>query len=301
VNPHQAPPQAGAPHVLAVDDDPAIRELIADYLGQNEFRVTAVANGRAMQEVLAEQVVDLVVLDLKLQAEDGMALARRLRDESSIPIIMLTGRVEEADRVMGLELGADDYLTKPFSPRELLARIRTILRRRRAEVRQGRPDGVRAYRFDGWELNLNTRRLTAAGGRAVPLSNGEFSLLVVFRGCTTTRSTTARWTCRSCACGASSSPIRRSRATSGPSAAPATCSGCRSKRCTDRILRKARLANRRAAKPGSQRARRTRLPARHPHRGRRRSPEAQAMGGTWCDPARGSLHEDVLRQSGRYS
>ena len=180
--PHTPPAQAAQPHVLAVDDDPTIRQLIGDYLAQNEFRVTAVADGRAMQEVLAAQVVDLVVLDLRLQAEDGMALARRLRDESAIPIIMLTGRAEEADRVMGLELGADDYLTKPFSPRELLARIRTILRRRRAEVRQGRPDGVRAYRFDGWELNLNTRRLIAPGGRAVALSNGEFSLLVVLLG-----------------------------------------------------------------------------------------------------------------------
>jgi two-component system, OmpR family, response regulator len=177
-----SPAPAASPHVLAVDDDPTIRQLIGDYLGQNEFRVTAVADGRAMQAVLAAQVVDLVVLDLKLQAEDGMALARRLRDESAIPIIMLTGRAEEADRVMGLELGADDYLTKPFSPRELLARIRTILRRRRAETRQGRPDGVRAYRFDGWELNLNTRRLLAPGGRAVALSNGEFSLLVVLLG-----------------------------------------------------------------------------------------------------------------------
>jgi DNA-binding response OmpR family regulator len=111
-----------------------------------------------------------------------MTLARRLRDESSIPIIMLTGRSDEADRIMGLELGADDYLTKPFSPRELLARIRTILRRRRAEVRQGRPDGIRAYRFDGWELNLNTRRLTGRDGTPVPLSNGEFSLLVVMLG-----------------------------------------------------------------------------------------------------------------------
>ena len=111
-----------------------------------------------------------------------MSLARTVRDESAIPIIMLTGRSEEADRVMGLELGADDYLTKPFSPRELLARIRTILRRRRAEVRQGRPDGIRAYRFDGWELNLNTRRLTATDGRVAPLSNGEFSLLVVLLG-----------------------------------------------------------------------------------------------------------------------
>jgi two-component system, OmpR family, response regulator len=182
VNTQPPSPQTALPHVLAVDDDPTIRQLISDYLGQNELRVTAVADGRSMQEVLAESVVDLVVLDLKLQSEDGMSLARRLRDESSIPIIMLTGRAEEADRVMGLELGADDYLTKPFSPRELLARIRTILRRRRAEVRQGRPDGVRAYRFDGWELNLNTRRLTGAGGKQVPLSNGEFSLLVVMLG-----------------------------------------------------------------------------------------------------------------------
>ena len=152
-------------HVLAIDDDPILREAIADYLGQHEFRVTAVADGRAMQAVLADEVVDLVVLDLKLQAEDGMALARRLREESAIPIIMLTGRREEADRVMGLELGADDYLTKPFSPRELLARIRAVLRRRRPEIQQGRPEGIRAYRFDGWELNLNTRRLKNRDGQ----------------------------------------------------------------------------------------------------------------------------------------
>jgi len=170
------------PHVLAVDDDPTIRQLIADYLSQNELRVTTVADGAAMRAVLDEEVVDLIVLDLRLRAEDGMALARSMRDESAIPIIMLTGRSEEADRVMGLELGADDYLTKPFSPRELLARIRTVLRRRRTEVRQGRPDGIRAYRFDGWELNLNTRRLVAADGREAPLSNGEFSLLVVMLG-----------------------------------------------------------------------------------------------------------------------
>src|SRR5439155_16769143 len=147
---YQTPLQAALPHVLAVEDDPIIRDLISDYLKQNELRVTTVADGRSVQAVLAEEVVDLIVLDLKLRAEDGMALARRLRDESEIPIVMLTGRSEEADRVMGLELGADDYLTKPFSPRELLARIRTVLRRRRAEVRQGKPEGVRAYRFDGW-------------------------------------------------------------------------------------------------------------------------------------------------------
>jgi two-component system OmpR family response regulator len=178
----QAPVQAARPHVLVVDDDPAIRELMTDYLGENELRVSAVADGKGMQAVLAEQVVDLIVLDLKLRGEDGMALARKLRDESEIPIVMLTGRSEEADRVMGLELGADDYLTKPFSPRELLARIRTVLRRRRAEIRQGKPEGVRAYRFDGWELNLNTRKLAARDGRAVTLSNGEFSLLVVLLG-----------------------------------------------------------------------------------------------------------------------
>jgi two-component system OmpR family response regulator len=176
-----APPAAPV-HVLAVDDDPIIRDAISDYLVQHDFRVTAVADGRSMQSVLAQQVVDLVVLDLRLQAEDGMALARRLRDDSAIPIIMLTGRRDEADRVMGLELGADDYLTKPFSPRELLARIRAVLRRRRPEVQQGRPEGIRAYRFDGWELNLNTRRLKNRDGQIVTLSNGEFSLLVVLLG-----------------------------------------------------------------------------------------------------------------------
>src|SRR3954465_11606199 len=173
---------SSVPHVLVVDDDPTIRQLVSDYLGQNELRVSAAADSRAMQAILEEQAVDLVVLDLKLGGEDGMALARRLRDESQIPIVMLTGRAEEADRVMGLELGADDYLTKPFSPRELLARIRTIPRRRRAEVHQGKPDGIRAYRFDGWELNLNTRRLASPAGKAVALTNGEFSLLVVMLG-----------------------------------------------------------------------------------------------------------------------
>src|SRR5207249_7089206 len=173
---------AALPHVLVVDDDPTIRDLVSDYLGQHELRVSAVADGHAMQALLGAEVVDLIVLDLKLKGEDGMGLACRLRDESEIPIIMVTGRAEEADRIMGLELGADDYLTKPFSPRELLARIRTILRRRRSEVRQGRPDGIRAYRFDGWELNLNTRRLTTKDGKAVPLTNGEFSLLVVLLG-----------------------------------------------------------------------------------------------------------------------
>jgi DNA-binding response OmpR family regulator len=175
-------PQAAEPRVLVVDDDALIRDMVSDYLARHDVKVTAVSDGRAMETVLGTEVVDLIVLDLKLRSEDGMNLARRLREESAIPIIMLTGRTDEADRVMGLELGADDYMTKPFSPRELLARIRTVLRRRRTEVRQGRPDGVRAYRFDGWELNLNTRRLGHRSGKTVPLSNGEFSLLVVMLG-----------------------------------------------------------------------------------------------------------------------
>jgi len=168
-------------HVLVVDDDPIIRAAVADYLRGHQFRVTAAADGEAMLATIADEVVDLVVLDVKLEREDGMVLARRLREESAIPIIMLTGRREEADRVMALELAADDYVTKPFSPRELLARIRAVLRRR-PEMQQGRPAGVRAYRFDGWELNLNTRRLTNPDGHRVELSNGEFSLLVVFLG-----------------------------------------------------------------------------------------------------------------------
>jgi len=168
-------------HIVVVDDDPIILQAVADYLAARGFRVTPVANGAALQAALNENVADLVVLDLKLGHEDGMTLARRLRDESAIPIIMLTGRREEADRVMGLELGADDYVTKPFSPRELLARIRAVLRRG-PEVQQGRPAGVRVYRFDRWELNLNTRRLTGPDGHEVGLTNGEFGLLVVFLG-----------------------------------------------------------------------------------------------------------------------
>ena len=174
--------QATQPHILAVDDDPAMRKLIADYLADNEVRVTTALDGRSMTEVLARETVDLVLLDLRLQSEDGMDLMRELRAASMIPVIILTGRRDDADRIMGLELGADDYLTKPFNPRELLARLRTVLRRRHAEVRQGRPQGVRAYRFDGWELRLGTRQLVGPDGVPVPLGRGEFHLLVALLG-----------------------------------------------------------------------------------------------------------------------
>jgi two-component system OmpR family response regulator len=168
-------------HVLAVDDDPSVRQMIADYLADNEVRVTTLASGREIADVMARETIDLVVLDLRLPGEDGMQIARKLREESDVPIIMLTGRKDEADRVMGLELGADDYLTKPFSPRELLARIRALLRRARAQETVA--DGlarIRAYRFAGWELSVRLRRLTAPKGETVPLTNSEFNLLVAF-------------------------------------------------------------------------------------------------------------------------
>jgi len=169
------------PHVLALDDDPSVRQLVSDYLAENELRVTAVATGKEFDAVMARETIDLVVLDLRLQGEDGMQIARRLRESSAIPILMLTGRADEADRVMGLELGADDYLTKPFSPRELLARIRALLRRARAQASVTDAIAqVRAYRFGSWELNIGLRKLKSADGRTVDLTNGEFSLLAAF-------------------------------------------------------------------------------------------------------------------------
>ncbi len=167
-----------SPHILAIDDDPSIREAIADYLADNDLRVTTLASCRELAEVMARETIDLLLLDLRLPGEDAMGIARKLREESTLPIIILTGRKDEADRVIALETGADDYLTKPCSPRELLARIRAVLRRCRSPARQGRPEGVRAYRFDCWELNLGIRRLAATDGRQVTLSNGEFNLLV---------------------------------------------------------------------------------------------------------------------------
>jgi two-component system OmpR family response regulator len=166
-----------APHVLVVDDDLAVRQLVSEYLAQNDFRVSEAASGAELMGAFRAQVVDLVLLDLRLPGEDGMQLLRQLRTESQLPVIILTGRAEEADRVMGLESGADDYLTKPFSPRELLARIRTVLRRTHAGQEIHGAPVCRAYRLSGWELNLRTRKLSARDGREVALSNGEFNLL----------------------------------------------------------------------------------------------------------------------------
>ncbi len=168
-------------HVLAVDDDPSVRQMIADYLGDNDIRVSTLPGGRGVEEAIERDGVDLLIIDLKMPGEDGMQIVRRLRERWDLPVIMLTGRKEEADRVMGLELGADDYLTKPFSPRELLARIRALLRRSRAHETVA--DGlakVRAYRFAGWDLNTRLRRLTSSSGETIAITNSEFNLLVAF-------------------------------------------------------------------------------------------------------------------------
>ena len=184
-SPRKANPEVEAAprhiHVLAVDDDPSIRRMIADYLGDNDIRVTGLESGLQIEQAMAGDFVDLLLLDLKLPGEDGMKIAQNIRAKSDIPIIMLTGRKDEADRMMGLELGADDYLVKPFSPRELLARIRALLRRSRTHETVA--DGlarIRAYRFAGWELSVRLRRLISPRGEPVALTNSEFNLLVAF-------------------------------------------------------------------------------------------------------------------------
>jgi two-component system, OmpR family, response regulator len=171
-------PETISSHILVIDDDSQIRTLLQEYLGENGLRVSIASNGAEMSRILNDEAIDLVVLDLRLGGEDGMAIARSLRDQSAIPIVMLTGVRDEADRVMGLELGADDYLTKPFSPRELLARIRTVLRRAKSAMpAQSKQREIRAYRFGEFELNLRTRRLKRINGEGIALTNGEFNLL----------------------------------------------------------------------------------------------------------------------------
>lgn len=165
-------------HVLVVDDDKEIRGLLGGYLERNGFRVTLANDGREMRLALATTRPDLVVLDIMLPGEDGLALCRDLRARSNLPVIMLTARVDEVDRILGLEMGADDYLSKPFSPRELLARIKNVLRRTRA-LPPARADH-RRLRFADWVLDLAARQLTAPDGVVVPLSGAEFRLLTVF-------------------------------------------------------------------------------------------------------------------------
>jgi two-component system phosphate regulon response regulator OmpR len=169
-------------HVLIVDDDRGIRELIAGYLEKNGMRVSLAANGRQMRTVLEAGAPDLIVLDLMMPGEDGLALCRELRASRfrTVPVLMLTALNEEADRILGLEMGADDYLPKPFNPRELVARIHAVLRRQSPSELPGAPsETTEVFEFGEFALNLATRTLTKAG-QEIPLTTGEFSVLKVF-------------------------------------------------------------------------------------------------------------------------
>jgi two-component system OmpR family response regulator len=168
-----------APHILVVDDHREIRDLVSRALSKDGFRVSMAADGRAMRKVLADSRIDLILLDLMLPGEDGLSLCRAVRAESNIPIIMLTAKGEEVDRVIGLEMGADDYLPKPFGSRELIARIKAVLRRSTDKVSATEPDKrPKRYRFERWQLDTGARELERDDGVAVPLSTGEYDLLI---------------------------------------------------------------------------------------------------------------------------
>src|ERR1700732_194396 len=162
-----------SPNILVVDDDRETRSLIAKYLRGNGCNVTTAKDGREMVRAMADQRVDLLILDVMLPGEDGLSLCRKIRSESQVPIIMLTARGEEVDRIVGLEMGADDYLAKPFHPRELLARIRAILNR--YDPSEPQP-AVGEYQFEGHRLDVLRRVLLRDGGTRVPLTGSEFEL-----------------------------------------------------------------------------------------------------------------------------
>lgn len=166
--------------ILIVDDDREIRSLLAEYLDANGYRALTAADGATMRRTLDASRVDLVVLDLNLPGEDGLTLCRNLRAQSTLPVIMLTARGAPLDRILGLEMGADDYLTKPFEPRELLARIRSVLRRAHALPPNLEPPRAERMLFAGWTLDLTARHLINPQGVVVSLSGAEFRLLKVF-------------------------------------------------------------------------------------------------------------------------
>ncbi len=172
------------PHLLIVDDDPQIGELLQDYLQKHHYRVTLAKNGTEMEREIKKAHIDLIVLDIMLPGDDGLTLCRKLREKCATPIIMLSAVGEETDRITGLELGADDYLSKPFSPRELLARIKALLRRSEGELgverRAAKVASMPELQFADWKLDQNKRRLIAPDGVVVPLSSGEYELLLAF-------------------------------------------------------------------------------------------------------------------------
>jgi DNA-binding response OmpR family regulator len=167
-------------HILVVDDQQEICEIVSEYLTGEGFRVSIANDGVGMREVVGREPVDLVILDLVLRGEDGLQLARELRSQSAVGIIMLTGRGETVDRIVGLEMGADDYLAKPFHLRELLARVRSVLRRGPARAGERTGASRPRVRFVGWSLDLASRELTSPSGEEVRLTTGEFELLAAF-------------------------------------------------------------------------------------------------------------------------
>jgi two-component system OmpR family response regulator len=164
-------------HLLVVDDDHEIRSLLGRFLREHQYQVSLAADGEAMFEQLDQESIDLVILDLMLPGEDGFSLCRKLRAQSSLPIIMLTASGDDVDRILGLELGADDYMSKPFNPRELVARIKAILRRSQQHTTTD-PNKKTHYTFNQWHLDRHTRQLTSPKGLAISLSSGEFDLLL---------------------------------------------------------------------------------------------------------------------------
>jgi two-component system, OmpR family, response regulator len=168
------------PHVLIVDDDREIRVLLADFLAKHGYRVDTAADTRAAARLIEDSRFDIVVLDLMLPGEDGLAFCRKLRASSTLPVIMLTALAEETDRIVGLEMGADDYLVKPFNPRELLARIKAVLRRTGANRSVADAAGNETLVFEGWRLDLGKRQLRASDAALIALTAGEFDLLAAF-------------------------------------------------------------------------------------------------------------------------
>jgi two-component system OmpR family response regulator len=168
------------PHVVIVDDHRDIRELVGRYLAQHGFRVSAAENAAALHRLLERSALDLVVLDIMMPGQDGLSLCQQLRTTTDLPIILLTALAEDADRILGLEMGADDYVTKPFNPRELLARVKAVLRRAHSlPPRRDRPRS-QSVQFDRWTLDMSRRELLGEDGVAVPLSTAEFRLLCAF-------------------------------------------------------------------------------------------------------------------------
>ncbi|HBP86430.1 MAG TPA: response regulator [Nitrospirales bacterium] len=168
------------PHVLVVDDQPDIRNPLSTYLTQKGFRLSTAGTAAEARKILETSAIDLVVLDIMMPGEDGLSLCRHLRATKDIPIILLTAMAEDTDRVIGLEMGADDYVVKPFNPRELLARIKSVLRRANSLPWKERRIAEKTIRFDRWILHLSQRELIGEDGVAIPLSTGEFVLLRVF-------------------------------------------------------------------------------------------------------------------------